>query len=363
MINLETRVKKLHRILGNYIVDRKRFFLRVWYRKAFNVVHQNYKRNSIIDGNVSHKMRQKFFFRWRQLYLNRKRIYANKISAIKMVNRMSGGQTELKLRNFFNRWRDFSEHRSTQQDFMRSVCYRRSLRTKRKAFVQWIAAIKQEDMRQKYEMLSQIVTVTSFKQRIFLAFKHAVQQERQEMASRKFLAWKNWCEQSRKDKFFARKEALVANIESVRRERLLKQCFDAIKFGNTNEKFETTRAILESKIPEREELQYKRDCLKKQTATKTKYNALRKAYLKHCDVKYKALMIWRENCKHFSHNMDRMKLRLINEHKRRLNWAFMKWKECSDKGVHLEMMVMTEDVMNENQNLSNELNHKKAVRE
>lgn len=65
MINLETRVKKLHRVLGNYVVDRKRFYLRVWYRKAFNVVHQNYKRNTIIDGNVSHKMRQKFFFLWR----------------------------------------------------------------------------------------------------------------------------------------------------------------------------------------------------------------------------------------------------------------------------------------------------------
>ena len=40
-------------------------------------------------------MRQKFFFLWRQIYLNRKRIYANKISAIKMINRMSGGQSEL----------------------------------------------------------------------------------------------------------------------------------------------------------------------------------------------------------------------------------------------------------------------------
>ena len=91
MINLEGKVSKLHRILGNYVVDRKRFYLRVWYRKAFNVVHENYKRNSIIDGNVAHRMRQKFFFLWRQLYLNRKRIYANKISAMKIINRMSNG--------------------------------------------------------------------------------------------------------------------------------------------------------------------------------------------------------------------------------------------------------------------------------
>lgn len=121
--------------------------------------------------------------------------------------------------------------------------------------------------------------------------------------------------------------------------------------------------VLEQKIPEREELEYKRECLAKQTATKTKYHALRQAYLKHCDVKYRALMIWRENCKHFNHNMERVKLRLIHEHKRRLNWAFMKWKEGADKGVHLDMLVMTEDVMNENQNLTNELSKKSAQRE
>lgn len=41
----------------------------------------------------------------------------------------------------------------------------------------------------------------------------------------------------------------------------------------------------------------------------------------------------------------------------------MKWKEGADKGVHMEMMVMTEDVMNENQNLSNDLSKKKEIRE
>jgi len=61
--------------------------------------------------------------------------------------------------------------------------------------------------------------------------------------------------------------------------------------------------------------------------------------------------------------MERVKLRLINEHKRRLNWAFMKWKEGADKGIHMEMMVMTEDVMNENQNLNNELSAKKVIAE
>lgn len=68
------------------------------------------------------------------------------------------------------------------------------------------------------------------------------------MADRKFLAWRNWCEQSRKDKFFKRKEALVGNIEAVRKDRLLKKVFDALRFSNKQDKFEETRSKLESAI-------------------------------------------------------------------------------------------------------------------
>ena len=142
------------------------------------------------------------------------------------------------------------------------------------------------------------------------------------MAEYKFRAWKNWCEAQRKKKFFEKKEIMVGNIEGLRTERLLKRCFDAIKFFNTQHKFETTRAQLESKIPEKEELEYKKECLEKQAATKTKYHAMRQCYLRHCDVQYRALMLWKDACTNHSQAMKRMKVRLINEHKRRLNWAF-----------------------------------------
>ena len=82
---------------------------------------------------------------------------------MKMMNRMSGGQSELKLRNYFCRWRDFNENRGTQEDFMSSVMWRRSLRSKRKAFVRWIAAIRSQDMQLKHDMLSKMVTETTFK--------------------------------------------------------------------------------------------------------------------------------------------------------------------------------------------------------
>lgn len=128
------------------------------------------------------------------------------------------------------------------------------------------------------------------------------------------MAWKNWCEASRKKKFFDKKETMVENLEGIRAERLLKACFDAIRFGNTQNKFEQTRAILEQKIPEREELEYKLECLERQTATKTKYHALRQCYLRHCDVKFRALTLWKTYSKHYAHVMSRIKLRLIEKH-------------------------------------------------
>lgn len=128
----------------------------------------------------------------------------------------------------------------------------------------------------------------------------------------------------------------------------MKQCYDAIRFHNVNTKFEATCEELEGKIPQKEELEYKKECLIKNKATETKRNALRNCYLKHCDVKAKALMIWRDHCKFYNHNMKRMKMRIINQYRKKLSYYFMKWKSGADGDVHMEMMVMTEDFENDN---------------
>jgi hypothetical protein len=39
----------------------------------------------------------------------------------------------------------------------------------------------------------------------------------------------------------------------------------------------------------------------------------------------------------------------------------MRWKESSDKKIHMDLKKVTENHMNENQNLINELNHKLRV--
>ena len=90
-------------------------------------------------------------------------------------------------------------------------------------------------------------------------------------------------------------------------ERLMKKCFDAIRFGNVQHKFEITRDLLEAKIPEREELEYRKACLIKNAATRTKLSVLRQCYLRHCDVMHKAMLIWKNACSYHNHIMNRMK--------------------------------------------------------
>jgi hypothetical protein len=111
MANLQNKLNRLHRILCNYTEDRQRYFLRKWYRKAFNVIHENYKRNSLIDANVSHMRRQKFFYLWRQLYNRRRKVFGDKMAAMKIVSRLTSGQQDVKLRHYLCRWRDFVERR------------------------------------------------------------------------------------------------------------------------------------------------------------------------------------------------------------------------------------------------------------
>ena len=46
--------------------------------------------------------------------------------------------------------------------------------------------------------------------------------------------------------------------------------------------------------------------------------------------------------------MDRVKMRLINMHRGRLQEAFYKWKKGQDTMVMEEMTTFTEECMNEN---------------
>lgn len=96
---------------------------------------------------------------------------------------------------------------------------------------------------------------------------------------------------------------------------LIKKVFDAIRYSNINDKFNATRSELEDKIPQRQELERQKDELIKLSSQKDKTYLFRNFMKRWQDIQYKALLLWKENIKHYKHNMNRLKLRLISLHK------------------------------------------------
>jgi len=141
---------------------------------------------------------------------------------------------------------------------------------------------------------------------------------------------------------------MIDRLQGVRTERLIKQVFDAIRYCNVLEKYEATRQRLGQEIPVRQDLELKRDTLIKTNRTKDKYNLLRKCCIRYSDAKYRALMVWKENIQYWNRTMNRMKLRLIELHRRNLSVAFVKWREGTDRKHMVQLLGVTEDLINEN---------------
>jgi len=85
--------------------------------------------------------------------------------------------------------------------------------------------------------------------------------------------------------------------------------------------------------------------------------------IRYADAKYRALIVWKENVQYYNQTLNRVKLRLIDTHKRKLSYALYKWKEAIDKKHMVELVSFTEDLVNENQELINTLSACKQEKE
>ena len=72
----------------------------------------------------------------------------------------------------------------------------------RKAFVLWLAHAKRQTLEDRYDTMSGLITKMWYKQKVFLAMKLAVMNSQAENEIVKFKTWKQWCENSRKEKYF-----------------------------------------------------------------------------------------------------------------------------------------------------------------
>ena len=312
---LEKRIHKFVKVMRDYTTERKRNALRKWYRHAMNFVHENYKNQNLIRYNVNKKIKTQFFYQWRKAYLQRERSHGLKMDGLNVLRRFTESKEARTMRRYICHWRDVCLKKESQKEFMFLLLSRKKKMTTRRAFVMWLAHCKRQTLEERYDHMSHLITQMWFKQKVFLALKLAVMNSQAEGEIVKFKAWKSWCEKSRNDKYFAKKELMVEKIEGTRTEMLLKRVFDAIRYSNINDKFEATRQELEDKIPVRQELERQKDELLKMSAQKDKAQLFRNCIKRHQDVMYRALMVWRDRCKYHSHNMERVKLRLINLHK------------------------------------------------
>jgi nuclear transport factor 2 (NTF2) superfamily protein len=136
----------------------------------------------------------------------------SKHHAVVKISKIVRGAQDLTIRNKLCRWRDFVELRQYQHEALDAVLTRHNRREKRHAYVKWLATVKGEQMSVRYENLSTLVTEMSYKQRVFLALRHACQQQRSERINEKFHQWKQRCLAARNRKYYVHKKLMIERL-------------------------------------------------------------------------------------------------------------------------------------------------------
>ena len=155
---MEEKMHRFSRVMAYYGTEMRRFYLRKWYRRAMNYVHENYKKLALIDYNVSKKRKMFFYFKWRQAFLHNRKNYELKIESCKLLRTFIEARSNLSCRHYMCKWRDFVELRQFQQDAFSQIMTRKRMRTQRRAFVRWLAIHKQKDLEERYDKMTELVT-------------------------------------------------------------------------------------------------------------------------------------------------------------------------------------------------------------
>mmetsp|Transcript_39163 Transcript_39163/g.37523 ORF Transcript_39163/g.37523 Transcript_39163/m.37523 type:complete len:81 (+) Transcript_39163:1022-1264(+) len=79
-----------------------------------NFIHENYKKINLIEFNVVKKQRMRYFFKWRQAFLNRRKIMDGKADGLQTLKILMTGRKDLSVRKCLCKWRDFVQLRDLQ---------------------------------------------------------------------------------------------------------------------------------------------------------------------------------------------------------------------------------------------------------
>lgn len=158
MQDLEKRIHKFVKVMRDYTTERKRTYLRKWYRHAMNFVHENYKNQNLIRFNVNKKIKTQFFYQWRKAYLQRERSHGLKMDGLSVLRRFTESKEARTLRRYICHWRDVCLRRENQQDYMFTLLQRKKKMSVRRAFVMWLAHSKKQNLEERYDNMSQLIT-------------------------------------------------------------------------------------------------------------------------------------------------------------------------------------------------------------
>ena len=85
--------------------------MRLWYRRAMNFVHEQYKKLNLVEFNVAKKRKTKFYFRWREAFLRNRKAFEGNCDGLKLMRALLSGKQDLALRRALCQWRDLVELR------------------------------------------------------------------------------------------------------------------------------------------------------------------------------------------------------------------------------------------------------------
>jgi hypothetical protein len=114
--------------LGHFHTERKRHFLRKWYKRALNSIHENYTRNNLLEAKTKFKREQKYFYIWRKAFMMARKRNLARVEAARILTNIVGGKSQIILKRSLCKWRDFVETKQAQENFIYAVSERKHAR-------------------------------------------------------------------------------------------------------------------------------------------------------------------------------------------------------------------------------------------
>ena len=96
------------------------------------------------------------------------------MDGLNVLRRFTETKEARTMRRYICHWRDVCLRNDNQQEALFRLMQKKKQLTGRRAFVMWLAHTKKQNLEERYEHMSELITQMWFKQKVFLSLKLAV---------------------------------------------------------------------------------------------------------------------------------------------------------------------------------------------